>query len=80
MKINILFFGESRKLAKSDSREIDFNGKNINDLNDFLLRENPSFEDILKVSLFALNEEYASPDSLVKEGDTVAVIPPVQGG
>ncbi|QOR67550.1 molybdopterin converting factor subunit 1 [Cytobacillus suaedae] len=30
--------------------------------------------------MFAINEEYATGEDLVKDGDTVALIPPVSGG
>jgi len=30
--------------------------------------------------MIAVNEEYASSDQVLKEGDTVAIIPPVSGG
>ena len=33
-----------------------------------------------KVTLFAVNEQYAPADTLVRDGDRVAFIPPVSGG
>ena len=31
-------------------------------------------------TMFAVNEKYASPETVVKDGDRVAFIPPVSGG
>jgi len=33
-----------------------------------------------EATLFAVNEEYVPPDTLLKDGDRVAFIPPVSGG
>jgi len=65
---------------KQGSIEIEFKGSNTNDLKMFLLKENPKLCDILENSMFAVNMEYKSLDTELKNGDTVAVIPPVEGG
>lgn len=80
MKVNLLFFGEAKTIMKQDSIEIEFKGSNINDLKMFLLKENPKLCDILENSMFAVNVEYRSLDTELKDGETVAVIPPVEGG
>ncbi|MCX6088052.1 MAG: MoaD/ThiS family protein [Caldiserica bacterium] len=80
MKVNLLFFGEAKTIMKQGSIEIEFKGSNTNDLKMFLLKENPKLCDILENSMFAVNMEYKSLDTELKNGDTVAVIPPVEGG
>ena len=80
MKVNLLFFGEAKTIMKQDSIEIEFKGSNIDDLKMFLLKENLKLCDILENSMFAVNMEYRSLDTELKNGDTVAVIPPVEGG
>lgn len=32
------------------------------------------------ILLVAVNEEYAAPETILRDGDTVAVFPPVSGG
>jgi molybdopterin converting factor small subunit len=80
MKVNLLFFGEAKAIMKQDSIEIEFKGSNINDLKTFLLKENPKLCDILENSAFAVNKKYARLQTVLKEGDIVALIPPVEGG
>ena len=40
----------------------------------------PSLEKYRSSILFALNSEFASPDSPLKDGDEIAFFPPVSGG
>jgi len=80
MKVNLLFFGEAKTIMKQGSIEIEFKGSNIKDLKTFLLKENPKLCNILENSMFAVNMEYRSLDAELKDGETVAVIPPVEGG
>lgn len=36
--------------------------------------------DLLKEAMVAVNEEYAAEDTVIRQGDVVAFIPPVSGG
>jgi molybdopterin converting factor subunit 1 len=40
----------------------------------------PDLEGLRKVTQFAVNGEYATPDSPVRDGDEVAFLPPMSGG
>ncbi len=80
MKIRILFFAEAKRAVGLEEADLDFNGVNISDLKEVLKEQFPSINDILESSAFAVNKEYAGPITLLKDGDTVAVIPPVEGG
>ena len=44
------------------------------------LRERPGSERLPPAPLVAVNQRYADAGSVVREGDEVAVIPPVAGG
>lgn len=45
-----------------------------------LFPERPVAERLLQMIRVAVNCEYVSPDTLVRDGDEVAFIPPVSGG
>lgn len=40
----------------------------------------PSLRDISNALAFAVNQEYAYPETVLAEGDEVALIPPISGG
>jgi molybdopterin converting factor subunit 1 len=40
----------------------------------------PAIADLLPKIAFAVNREYAKPDTILHEGDELALIPPVSGG
>jgi len=40
----------------------------------------PSLRDFLPRVAFAVNQEYVAADALLRDGDELAVIPPVSGG
>lgn len=42
--------------------------------------ENIAGSEINTPILFAINQQYVAPETLVKEGDEVAFLPPVTGG
>ncbi len=80
MKIKMLYFAEVKRIVKKNSEQIKFNGKNCRDLEKVLLATYPSVSKVLKNSMFSVNLEYAQEDTSLKDGDTVAIIPPVEGG
>ncbi len=80
MKCKIKAFGISREIIGSKLLEMDVpDGHSISDLKKALIQRYPTF-DSLKSLYIAVNNEYASEDALLKEGDEVALIPPVSGG
>jgi molybdopterin synthase sulfur carrier subunit len=52
----------------------------VGELRKLLVEREPHLADVLKVCLFAVNQEYVGEDFVLKGGETVAVIPPVSGG
>ncbi|GLB59128.1 molybdopterin converting factor subunit 1 [Cytobacillus sp. NCCP-133] len=73
----IIFFAHLRDRVGEESVTKDAGGKTIAELKQLL-----SEEYALKLDsvMAALNEEFASDDEVIKDGDTVAFIPPVSGG
>jgi len=76
--MQIVFFGLARDVTGMSS--MDMEGEcAVKELKERLSLQFPRF-DKLKGCLIAVNEEYASDERLIKQGDTVAIIPPVSGG
>ena len=81
MRIKVLYFSSVKDKVGIPSEEFELTGNStISDLIKLISEKYPQIEDSLKNSMFAVNEEYASTDQELKEGDTVAIIPPVSGG
>lgn len=50
------------------------------DLRRILCERSPKAGQVLEVSRLAINGEYAPVDAALRDGDEVAIIPPVSGG
>ena len=75
-----MYFGVSRDQAGKDEELMSLEeGIRVSGIRRELKKKYPSLEDIQNFAL-AVNEAYAEDDVLLKNGDTVAVIPPVSGG
>jgi len=77
--MKLLYFSILKERLKAEFEEIEFSGK-VSELRRFLIEKYPEFEDIIKVSMFAVNYEYVGEDFELKGEEVVAVIPPVSGG
>jgi molybdopterin converting factor small subunit len=79
MKIRILFFGATAEVAGRHDTHIDFEaGATVGSITDLVLHEYPQLRNYKL--LFALNEEYTSPNRAVAEGDELAIFTQVSGG
>ena len=65
---------------KTNEMEIEFTGDTVRDAVNHLRNAYPKAEPYLEQLQIAVNEEYCKPDRQLKEGDTLAFIPPVSGG
>lgn len=74
----ILFFAHLRDAVGQESVELDANGKTVAELKQIISEKYESVN--LSNVMSAINEEFASNDEVIQEGDTVAFIPPVSGG
>lgn len=80
MKIQLLFFGITTDLVGENSISFELNEPiSVNKLKEHLKLDYPSLKNIHEFAI-AVNEDYATDDLILKEGDTVAIIPPVSGG
>lgn len=80
MKLKLLYFSQIKDKLKKSEEIIEFNGKTLEDLINFISDIYPQSKDILTKSMVAVNENYEDKSYILKEGDTVAIIPPVSGG
>lgn len=85
IQVNVLFFSVLRDLAGSDRITVpievsDDAAATMGDLLATLYRAHPALEKWDNSLLLAVNAEFATRDTLLNEGDEIALMPPVQGG
>jgi len=80
MKIELLFFGITADIAGEKSLPIEIDKDySVKNLRTKLSSDFPKLNDYKNYAL-AINMEYSNEDIILKEGDVVALIPPVSGG
>lgn len=80
MELKILYFGISRDQTNKDEEDLDVRENlTAGAFKKELMEMYPKLEDIESFAL-AVNETYADDSLMLKEGDTIAIIPPVSGG
>jgi molybdopterin synthase catalytic subunit len=81
MKVRVRFFGGPREALGSCEIERDLpSGSTVQDLLDALLEEYPVLQSYSTMIKTAVNRKYAGRETRLREGDEVAVLPPVAGG
>lgn len=81
MRVKVLFFGAARDAVGQAQRDIVLSGGTTS--SQALAQLIEQFPDLRRFGnslLFAVNQEYAREDREVKDGDELAVFPPVSGG
>ena len=81
VRVRVLFFGAARDAAGHS--EIDFVLKSATTSGaafEEVLAKFPALRRFGQSLLFAVNQEYARADREVRDGDELAVFPPVSGG
>jgi MoaE-MoaD fusion protein len=81
MQIRILFFGMLKDLAGRSGESLNLPEQSI--LSDVLVhykKTDPRWNDLAASIAMSVNREYAGPQVKLKEGDEVALLPPVSGG
>jgi molybdopterin converting factor subunit 1 len=82
IKVKVLFFGAAAEIAGKKEDEISLSaGSDSGAALDKILAADPAFTESFKNSLlFAVNQEYATGEEILRDGDELALIPPVSGG
>lgn len=81
MRVNLLFFASFRDAAgrAEETRELP-EGTRVADLWGCVAREIPRLAAFPAMPPAAVNQEYVSADTVLRDGDEVAFLPPVAGG
>jgi MoaE-MoaD fusion protein len=81
MKISVLFFGVLKDLAGRRDETVELpDGARVCDLLVHFAQGAPRLEAMLPSLAISVNREYAGMDRALREGDEVALLPPVSGG
>lgn len=81
MTVTVRLFSLAKDLAGFREKSVELPaGSMAKDVLEELKLQNPKFADWQSSIRLAVNQEYVSNDHPLREGDEVAVIPPVSGG
>ncbi len=80
MKLEILLFGIAREIVGSSKLQLEQEEPvDVKSFKQVLQRRYPKMNHLSYYKV-AINQEFAEDDQLIKEGDEIALIPPVSGG
>jgi molybdopterin converting factor subunit 1 len=81
IRIRLLFFAFYRDLAGTGELELEFpEGTTAATVVDHLRQSDGGFSRLPPAPVVAVNREYAELDSVLRDGDELALLPPVAGG
>jgi len=81
MNIRVLFFGAARDAVEANQLDLELEAPaTVSSAFQSLKERFEKLERFGRSLLFAVNQEYATPDTELKENDELAVFPPVSGG
>lgn len=80
MKLTVEAFAIARQKLGFRSREVDWDVASVEDVLKRLCEEHPEQELIIRACRCAVDGEYASLETPVREGSEFSIIPPVSGG
>ena len=80
-RLKVLFFASCREAAGRREADLEFDGPlTVAGVLETLCRDHPSLRPLSGILQVAVNAEYASRDAPLRDGDEIALIPPVSGG
>ncbi len=81
ISIKIKFFAYARELVGRKDITVEMNsGSTVKDLMEHVLTKYPSLKEISNHIIIAVNKNTCTSDRRLKDGDQVAILPPVSGG
>lgn len=81
--VTVRFFAMLKGLAKAETKEYELSGPvTVGALREMIKKDFPALAGLIDSrSLFvSVNQEFATKDTLVKDGDEVGFLPPFSGG
>lgn len=81
MRIKVKFFASYREAVGEDEVELDMaDESDVSGLLEEVKEKYPALGDMLEPLVISVNRVYASPDTVLRHDDEVALLPPVSGG
>jgi molybdopterin converting factor subunit 1 len=81
MKVRLRFFARCREIAGESETELELEkGSTITSIREKLEQCFPELSSLGSSLLLAVNGEFAAPHLELKEGDEIALLPPMSGG
>jgi molybdopterin synthase sulfur carrier subunit len=84
MRVTVLFFAKAREVAETNSTTVEFPGDAVDssEVMQHLIDKWPQLREVMGTCVLAVNQEYVETGSAatIKDGDEVAIIPPLSGG
>ena len=81
MKIDLKFFSIIREIVGSKEMPMEISpGMTVEGLLEELLNRYPGLEPYERSLMVAVNRDFADVSTILKEGDEVALMPPIGGG
>jgi molybdopterin synthase catalytic subunit len=81
MKVTVKLFARLREIVGEGRLEQELGeGATVEDLLRTLQAAYPGLAQVTARTIVSVNQEFATPDSLLRDGDDVAIFPPVSGG
>jgi molybdopterin synthase catalytic subunit len=81
MAITLLYFSILRSRAGVARETLDLAGRiSVGDLRQIMVARHPALAQALPSAVVAINRDFASDESMISDGDEIAVFPPVSGG
>lgn len=81
MQVNVRLFATLRQIAGWRERTFEVGEEStLGELLTLITQVQPELNLTQRVTYAAINEEYATSQSILKAGDQVAIFPPVSGG
>ena len=81
MKVRVLFFGVLKEVLKRDAESLTLpEPSSVFDLLQHYEQEHSALKQWLNSIAVSVNQEYASPETLLEQDDEVGLLPPVSGG
>ncbi len=81
MKVKVLLFAQMKEDARASHLDVELqSGATVRDVWESVLESLPKYRGLDSSMAFAVNAEYANKDAVVRDGDEIALIPPVSGG